>query len=431
VRLSAPLRQRDFRLLWTGMAVSLLGDGIFLVAVAWQAYAIADRPSSLAYVGIATALPQVAALPVAGVVADRFSRRTVLLIADVARACALVALTMIVLNNQASLVALCAVGAVLGIGTAFASPAMDALVPQLVPRDQLIQANVIDQFMRPATIQLAGPALGGVAVAAFGSSGAFCFDAATFAVSALCTSRMQCAGVVAPTMRANIRSEVADGFRYVRRHSWLWATFVSAAFTYLLIIGPTQVLLPFIVRNSLHQSAFTYGLVLAAGGVGALIGALFAARRSGSRRPIAFIYGSWTLATIAVAGYGIATNAWALAETAVVMNGAEAAGTVLWATLKQRRVDNAMLGRVSSIDWGVSTALLPASYALTAPIAHLLGPRPTLVLAGELGAAVTLGFLLLPGLRNDKEPRLAPRSEVMASYRDVLPPELARGRTAT
>jgi MFS family permease len=394
------------------MAVSLLGDGVFLVAVAWQAYAIADRPSSLAYVGVATALPQVAVLPFAGVVADRFSRRTVLLISDVVRACALIALTTVVLNDQASLVDLCVVGAVLGIGTAFAAPAMDALVPQLVPKDQLVQANVIDQFMRPAAIQLAGPALGGVAVAAFGSSGAFCFDAATFAFSALCMSRMHSAGSVAPTIRASIRREVADGLRYVKRYSWLWATFVSAAFTYLLIIGPTQVLLPFIVRNSLHQSAFTYGLVLAAGGVGALIGALFAARRSDSRRPIAFIYGSWALATIAVAGYGIATNAWALAETAIVMNGAEAAGTVLWATLKQRRVDNAMLGRVSSIDWCVSTALLPASYALTAPITHLLGPRSTLVLAGELGTVVTLGFLLLPGLRHDTEPLVSPSSPV-------------------
>ena len=413
------------------MAVSLLGDGVFLVAVAWQAYAIADRPSSLAYVGIATALPQVAALPIAGVVADRFSRRTVLLLADTVRACALVALTSLVLRNQASLVELCIVGAVLGVGTAFASPAMDALVPQLVAKDQLVEANVIDQFMRPATIQLAGPALGGIAVAAFGSSGAFCFDAVTFTFSALCTSRMQCAGAVALTTRSSIRQEIADGFRYVRRHAWLWATFLSATFTYLLIIGPTQVLLPFIVRNSLHQGAFTYGLVLAAGGVGALVGALFAAWRPESRSPIAFIYGSWALATLAVAGYGIATNAWALAETAVVMNGAEAAGTVLWATLKQRRVENAMLGRVSSIDWCVSTALLPASYALTAPIAHWLGPRSTLVLAGELGTAVTLGFLLLPGLRHDKEPVRSPPTEPGPTYGRGLPSEWAGGRAPT
>jgi MFS family permease len=410
------------------MAVSLLGDGVFLVAVAWQAYGIANRPSSLAYVGVATALPQVATLPIAGAVADRFSRRTVLFMADTVRACALVVLTVLVLDGDASLVMLCVVGGVLGVGTAFAAPAMDALVPQLVAKDQLVEANVIDQFMRPATIQLAGPALGGLAVAAFGSSGAFCFDAATFAFSALCVTRMECAGAVAATTTASIRREVADGFRYVRQHAWLWATFVSAAFTYLLIIGPTQVLLPYIVRDSLHQSAFTYGLVLAAGGVGALIGALFAAWHPESRQPIVFIYGAWALATLAVAGYGIATNAWALAETAIVMNGAEAAGTVLWATLKQRRVANAMLGRVSSIDWCVSTALLPASYALTVPISHLLGPRTTLVLAGELGAAITLGFLLLPGLRHDREPMLSAETESVGTFHHGRPSEWAGGR---
>ena len=404
MRLSGALGQRDFRLLWTGMAVSLLGDGVFLIAVAWQAYQIADRPSSLAYVGVATSLPQVAMLLVGGAVSDHFPRRTVILVADVVRAGAVIVLTTLVLNGEASLAALCVVGAVLGVGSAFAAPAMDALVPQLVARDQLIQANVVDQFVRPVTLQLAGPALGGVAVAAFGSSGAFCFDAATFAFSALCVSRLGCSGEVARTTAYDLRRQVAEGFRYVRRRAWLWATFVSATFTYLLFIGPTQVLLPYIVRNSLHQGAFTYGVVLASGGVGALIGALFAGSRPEARQPLLFIYGSWALATLAVAGYGIATNAWALAEIAVVMNAAEAAGTVLWATLKQRRVENAMLGRVSSIDWCVSTALLPASYALTVPIEHWLGPRTTLVLAGELGAAVTLGFLLLPGLRHDGEP---------------------------
>lgn len=117
-----------------------------------------------------------------------------------------------------------------------------------------------------------------------------------------------------------------------------------------------------------------------------------------------WIYGWWTLATLVVAGYGVATNSWGLAAAALVVNGAEAVGAVIWATLKQRRVANAMLGRVSSIDWCISTALLPLSYALTAPVANVLGPRQTLVLAGTLGAAVTLGFLFVPGMREGEAP---------------------------
>ena len=295
-------------------------------------------------------------------------------------------------------------GAVIGTATAFASPALDALVPQLVPEEELVQANAIDQFVRPTAIQLAGPGLGGLAVATLQPWGAFALDAVTFAFSAVCVLRM--APVAGPNVSSSLRQDVAEGLRYVRDHVWLWGTFMCATFTYLLFIGPTQVLLPFVVRNTLHHGAATYGAVLAAGGVGAVTGAILTGRRSYPRRPMMWIYGWWTLATLVVAGYGLATSSWGLAAAAVVVNGAEAVGAVLWATLKQRRVANSMLGRVSSIDWCISTALLPLSYALTAPIASILGPRQTLVLAGTLGAAVTLGFFFLPGMRDGDEPVL-------------------------
>jgi len=112
------------------------------------------------------------------------------------------------------------------------------------------------------------------------------------------------------------RHEVREGLRYVRGHVWLWGTFVSATFTYLLFIGPTQVLLPYIVRNSLHAGAFTYGAVLAVGGVGALIGAALMGRAREPRRPVTWIYAWWTVATLAVAGYGLARQAWGLALAA-------------------------------------------------------------------------------------------------------------------
>jgi MFS family permease len=397
------------------MAVSLVGDGIFIVAVAWQAYAISDHPSALAYVGVATAVPQLVFLLVGGAVSDRFSRRTVLLWSDVLRALAVGVLAVVVAGGPAHLYELCLTGALVGTATAFASPSFDALVPQLVPGAELVQANAIEQFARPFALQLAGPALGGVAVALLRPWGAFALDAASFAFCALCVRQMTpIDGYRAATVpshglglgqeavaapRARLRQEVGEGLRYVRSQVWLWGTFLSATFTYLLFIGPTQVLLPYIVRNSLHQGASTYGVVLAAGGVGALVGALLSGYRPHPRHPMPWIYGWWTLATLAVAGYGLVTSSWGLAGAAVIVNGAEAAGTVVWATLKQRRVVNSMLGRVSSIDWAISTALLPLSYALTAPVAELLGARRALVGVGVLGALVTAGFLFLPGMR--------------------------------
>jgi len=409
------------------MAVSLLGDGVFIVAVAWQAYAIADRPSTLAYVGLAASLPQVAMLLVGGAVSDRIPRRTILFWADVARAVAVGALVGLATISGLRLWELYLVSAVIGTATAFASPALDALVPQLVPEPELTQANAIDQFVRPVAIQLAGPALGGLAVAAMGATGAFGFDALTFAFSAVCVRRIAPLRTVGTgEAAASFRREVVEGLRYVRGRVWLWGTFVSAAFTYLLFIGPTQVLLPYIVRNSLHEGAFTYGAVLAAGGVGALVGAVLMGRAREPRRPVTWIYAWWTVATLAVAGYGLATHAWGLALAALVVNGGEAVGAVVWATLKQRRVANSMLGRVSSIDWCVSTALLPLSYAVTAPVAHLLGARTTLFLAGTLGAAVTLGFLFLPGMR-DGEQTVPPSPAGSAPERDAAEASAASG----
>ena len=398
----APLKRRDFRILWTGMAVSLLGDGIFLVAVAWQAYAISDHPSALALIGVATSAPQVAFLLVGGAVSDRFSRRAVLFWADAVRAVAVAVLAALVAEGDVHLFELCLAGAVIGTATAFASPAFEALVPQLVPETELTQANAFEQFVRPGAIQLAGPALGGIAVAVLHPWGSFALDAATFAFSAFCARRISVLPGAASD-NVSLWSEVAEGLRYVRSQVWLWGTFVSATFTYLLFIGPTQVLLPYIVRNSLHKGASTYGAVLAVGGAGALIGAVASARRRHPQRPMLWIYGWWALATLAVAGYGLATSAWGLASAAIVVNGAEVAGAVVWTTVKQRRVVNSMLGRVSSIDWCISTALLPLSYALTAPVAQALGPRRALVAVGVLGAAVTLGFLLLPGMRPDEK----------------------------
>jgi hypothetical protein len=193
--------------------------------------------------------------------------------------------------------------------------------------------------------------------------------------------------------------ELRDGVSYVRRHIWLWGTFLSATFTYLLFVGPTEVLLPYVVKHELGGSAAQLGLVLTSGGLGAVAAALAVGATGIPRRYISYMYGTWAVATLAVAGYGLATATWQLALACVLVNGLEAAGTVAWATTKQRLVPGAMLGRVSSVDWFVSTALLPLSYACAAPVAAWIGVRHTLLGAGLLGAVVTFGFLFLPGMR--------------------------------
>jgi MFS family permease len=425
----APLRHHQFRLLWTGMSASLVGDGVLLVALAWQVYDLFGVPAAMSAVGVALSLPQVATLLLGGVISDRFDPRRVMLVSDTVRAVVMATLAVLSLTGTlTSLWMLLALTAVHGAAAGFFGPAFDAVVPQLVPADDLVAANALDQFVRPAGLQIFGPMLGGALIAVAGAGWAFAADAGTFAVSAACLLAMRRAAVAAGAgdepaedeEALSLWQEMREGLSYVRRHIWLWGTFLSATFTYLLFVGPTEVLLPYVIKTELGGSATALGLVLTSGGLGAVVAALAVGWIGIPRRFITYMYGTWAVATLAVAGYGLATATWQLAVACVLVNGLEAAGTVAWATTKQRLVPSGMLGRVSSVDWFVSTALLPLSYALAAPVAAWIGVRHTLLGAGVLGAIVTFGFLFLPGMRGpERQP--APMTETTMD--DIGEPE--------
>jgi MFS family permease len=400
VRLLAPLRHREFRLLWSGMCVSLLGDGVFLVAMAWQVYALSNAPSALAFVGVAMTVPTIVFLLVGGVVSDRLDRRRIMLAADVTRGLAVGAMAVLSLTGALALWHVAALVAVYGAGQAFFSPAFDAIVPEVLPADELPQANALDQFVRPIALRLAGPAIGGVVIEALGSGTAFALNAASFAVSAGALLAMVPRPRVVAETSASMVDDVRVGLRYIRGHVWLWATFASAAIAYLLFMGPAEVLLPYIIKNELHGSAADLGIVFAAGGVGSVGCAVVLGQRGLPRRDITFMYVAWTLATVAVAGYGLATAVWQLMLASLAFNALETAGTIVWATVKQRHVPTALLGRVSSLDWLISIGLLPLSFALTGPVSGAIGAQSTLIAAGVLGGVVTFAALLLPGMRD-------------------------------
>jgi hypothetical protein len=384
------------------MCVSLFGDGVFFVALAWQVYALSNAPVALAVVGISMTVPTIGFLLLGGVVSDRLDRRRVMLAADVMRGLVVGVIAALSLTGSLRLWHLMALAALYGVGTAFFDPAFDAIVPELLPEEALAQANSLDQFVRPIALRLAGPAIGGLLIAAVGVGTAFGLDAASFAASAAALLAMAARGPREQVPGAPHDSIVADigaGFHYIRRNSWLWATFVSAAIAYLLFMGPTEVLVPFLVKNALRGSAADLGLVFAAGGVGSVACAVVFGQRRLPRRDITFMYVFWTLATLAIAGYGLAHALWGLMLASLAFNGLETAGTIIWATAKQRHVPAALLGRVSSLDWLISIGLLPVSFALTGPVSALIGVRTTLIGAGLIGAVVTFAALFVPGVR--------------------------------
>ncbi|HXD70795.1 MAG TPA: MFS transporter [Gaiellales bacterium] len=399
LNLLAPLRHRDFRLLWSGMTVSLLGDGIFLVAMAWQVYAVWNAPAALSMVGIAMTVPTIVCLLPGGVVSDRLSRRAIMLAADAVRAGAIAVLAGLSITGRVEIWEIAVLAMVYGAGTAFFTPAFEALVPDILPASDLPAANSLDQFVRPIALRLAGPAVGGWLIAAFGPGIAFATDAASFAAAGIAVLAMRPVPRHVPE-GLSVMADIRGGLRFIRGRTWIWGTLVSAAFAYLLFLGPTEVLLPYVVKNGLHGSAGMLGAVFAAGGIGSIGAAVLMGQRDQPRRQVTFIYVVWTLATLAVAGYGLATATWQLVVACLIFNALETAGTIVWATLKQRHVPASMLGRVSSLDWLISIGLLPLSFALTAPVTEMIGARMTLVGAGVGGAAITFAALLLPGMRD-------------------------------
>lgn len=408
LNLLAPLRHRDFRRLWIGMTVSLFGDGIFLVALAWQVYTLWNAPAALSIVGIFMTISTVACLLPAGVLSDRLDRRRIMIASDVVRAVSMAILAGLSLAGVVELWHIALLATVYGVGTAFFTPAFEAVIPDLLPDEDLPAANSLDQFVRPIALRLAGPAVGGALITVAGTGGAFAVDALSFAVSTvmvLSIGDLPRHGRAAVELRKDIRS----GLEFIRARVWIWGTLASAAVAYLMFLGPTEVLLPYLVKNDLHGSAGDLGLVFAAGGIGAVGAAVIMGQRGQPGRPVMFIYVCWTVATLAVAGYGLAASSWQLMVACLLFNGLETAGTIAWVTLKQRHVPPEMLGRVSSLDWVISIGLLPLSFALTAPVADAFGTRETLVGAGVIGAVATVAALFLPGILDiDRAPEAMP-----------------------
>jgi len=403
--LLSPLKLRDFSLLWVGMTISLLGDGLYFVAIAWQVIRLSNVPTALSAVGVAWTVPQVLFLLIGGVVSDRVDRRAVMIGADIVRAAAIGALGFLSVTGVIELWHIFVLVAIYGAGDAFFMPAFGAIVPDIVPQNLLVEANSLDQFVRPIAFRLLGPAIGGLMVATWGSGRAFLIDAGSFLVSALCVAliRHRPRALSAGAKQSSVVTEIKEGFSFVRSHTWLWGTLMAAAIALLCFSGPLQVLVPFIVKENIGGDAGDYGLILAVGGVGSIVASLAIGQGGLPRRNVTFMYLNWSRGTFVIAYYAIAGATWQAMLASVTIGATFTAGLIVWGTLVHKLVPPELLGRVSSLDWLVSTSLTPLSFALTGPIAQAIGNEATLAGAGVLGGFSVLAFLLLPGLRDIEE----------------------------
>lgn len=401
-RLLDPLRNRDFALLTAGWSGSFLGDGFFYVALAWQVYKLSNTPTALSVVSIAWSLPTVCLLLVGGVAGDRLDRRRVMAASDLLRAVSIGTVGVLSVSGLLQLWQLFVLMPFFGAGDAFFNPAADAIVPDLLPAEELTQANALVGVLRSLMGLLLGPALGGLVVGLAGAGPAFLVDAASFLVSALTVSLIAAHPHVR-TVSAGVRQafeDVRGGLRFVRANAWCWATLAAAAVSLLVFIGPWMVIVPYLIKNALHGGPTGLGLTYAFGGIGSIIMSLALGQHGLPRRSITAMYLGWGVGVAALALFGVMTALWQALLISLLFNALMAVGQLSWMTLMQRLVPSDLLARVSSLDWLISTGFVPISYALTGPSAALFGPRITIAAGGLLGGVVFIAFLFVPGVRD-------------------------------
>ena len=400
MRLVRPLRRRDFALLFAGSTVSLVGDGIYTVALAFQVYALDNSPGALSLVLLCFSASLVASALAAGVIVDRVDRRAVMVAADAVQLLAIGGMGLLSVTGALE-VWHCAVLAVLvGAATAFLNPAATALLPHVVPQEEIVAASSLQRSAQQASVALIGPALGGLLVSATGAGTALLVDAGTFAVSMAAVASLRTdARPPAREEPADVLRELREGLTYVRGRAWLWGTLLIACVAILCIEGPVDIGLPYIIKNEWHEGAGTYGVLLAVAGVAGIGSSLVVGGLGLPRRPVLVLVVLWAVSILALAGFAIVDGLlWAVPFALVF--GAGTAGDTIWFALLQTSVPRELLGRVSSLDWMLSFLLLPLSYALAGPLAELLGARELLVLAAVAGASACALLLgAMPAMR--------------------------------
>ncbi|WP_309051981.1 MFS transporter [Streptomyces sp.] len=388
-----PLRTRPFRLLFTGRALSLLGDAAIPAALALAVLAATGSTAALALVLGCAMVPKLLLLPLGGVVGDRFDARTVALVTDLVRCATQLVVGVQLLGGAPTLAVIAVAEAVGGAAGAFAMPTVSPLVKGTVPAESLHRANAAMSVAVSAT-RLGGPALAGALVLTVGPGWAFVLDAATFAVSALLLTAVRVERV--PIPRRSFRADLAEGWHEVRSRDWYWTSLVAhsawnGAAAVLMTLGP-------VIAVQRLGGAATWVVLLQTGAVGFLLGALLADRVR-PRRPV-------LAANLGLATYALPLVLLAVAAPApltIAAYGLAQAGlgflSPVWETAVQRAVPTHALARVTSYDWLLSLAAMPLGYALAPLAASAWGAGVPLVAAAVAVGGCCLATALVPGVR--------------------------------
>lgn len=388
LRALRPFAHREFRVLISALSISIFGSGMWAVAMVYEVIHLGGGPLELSLVATAASIGLVGFVLAGGIAADRFPQRLLIIAVEGANLAVIASITALAMFNVLQLWHL-AIGAfVLGVGQAFFFPAYSAMLPRILPADDLLAANGLEGTVRPVLQQAAGPALAGILVAmlspAHAVAGVAVCHLLAFGIVNLLSRQAPDEPGLADTgpdtavtgaqasRKSSLFKDLREGFSYTIRTPWLLWTLIWACLSVLFLIGPIEVLLPFVVRDQLGGDSRTFGFLLAVMGVGSAAAALATATVRLPRRYLTVMVVTWGLGSLPVAAIGFMDNFWVLGAAMLIFGATEGVGMVIWGTLLQRRVPRHLLGRISSLDFFVSLALMPVSMALAGPVAEVV-----------------------------------------------------------
>lgn len=388
------LRRRDFRLLFTGQSVSVLGDRMVTVALAFAVLGIGGSASAVGLVLAARIFPSAACALIGGAVADRVSRRAVMVAADLVRVVSQGAMAALLIAGVAQVWTLAALAGVGGAASGFFGPASIGLTPEVIPPGELQPANALRSSGSSAG-EILGPLLAGLLVAGASAGWAIATDAVTFAVSAACLLMLRLprrVGAAPGSFLAGLR----EGWAVFSSRTWVWVCVAYFA-AGNLFWGAWSALGPVVADRDLGGAA-AWGTILAAGGAGALVGSVLATQVRPAR-PLVFVGLTEALFALPLGFLAATTTVVPLVGAALLSGVGLMLGMSVWESTLQRQVPADSLSRVSSYDWFGSFVFYPVGLAIWGPLSGVIGIHTSLWLAFGLFVVAILALLSVPAVR--------------------------------
>jgi DHA3 family tetracycline resistance protein-like MFS transporter len=405
-RVLAPFKVREYRLLIGAVSLSIFAEGMWAVVMALQVIELDNDPASLSLVATCLGAGLVAFVLVGGLAADRISQRTIIIAVETVNVIAVSIIATLGLLGALHIWHMAVAAAALGIAAAFFFPAYSAILPRLLPADQLLAANGVEGVVRPVFQRAVGPAIAGIVVGATIPSVGAVVVAVLFAIGLLLLVATQPAMkpyVHQPDQqRPQLLRDLRDGFAFMLRTPWLLWTLLFASMFVLVVLGPIEVLLPFIAKQRFEDGAQTFGFILAFFGVGSALGALAVSSRRLPRRYLTVMMTMWSVGSLPLVIVGVTSSFPLMAAATFVIGFTDGAGMVIWGTLLQRRVPTKMLGRVSSLDFFVSLAFMPVSFAIVGPLSKVVSMQAIFLVAGVAPVLLAAVAMYAARMRRDE-----------------------------